>query len=403
MIMKKFEAPTENEAIIKGQAELGSQAEVVKTKKVMPSGIFRFFKKPYYEVTMALEERDFIEDINKKKPVMESENTQKQQNVSSKVDLVVDDNVVIEKRSNEISDMLNQQVHHSMEQNNIFTENKEENSKDGSKDDNVNVKALKLIYNKLLESEVDEKYANELINEIEASLKRESDVKSILAGVYQKIILKLGEPYELTKNEDKTKVIFFVGPTGVGKTTTIAKIAARIKLTDKKKVALITADTYRISAVEQLKKYAEIIDIAVRVVYTPDEIAEAIESFKEFDYILVDTAGRSHKNEEQIEELHEYLKKAKTVENIDIDTILVLSATTKYRDLLAITSAYGAMQDYYLLFTKLDETSAYGNILNIRLSTGAGLTYFTMGQNVPEDIEKVNVQWLTVQIIGGNE
>jgi flagellar biosynthesis protein FlhF len=117
----------------------------------------------------------------------------------------------------------------------------------------------------------------------------------------------------------------------------------------------------------------------------------------------VDTAGRSHKNEEQIKELSEYLAAVKKVKTVDMDTILVLSATTKYKDLIQIVSSYDFADDFRLLFTKLDETSAYGNILNIKLQTGAGLTYFTMGQNVPDDIEKVNVQWLARQIIGGNE
>lgn len=397
MIVKKFEAPTENEAVMKAKAELGSQAEVLKTRKMEKRGLFRLLKKPYYEVTVALEEKDFVEDINRKRPTMTP--------VQKTPDLVADDAALemqamkSEQKTNEISELLRNQVNHGLAQEEILSM---DTTGESARDDNANVKALKLIYNKLLESEVDEKYANSLINEIESSLKRESDVKSILAGVYQKVILKLGEPYEIKKTENP-KVVFFVGPTGVGKTTTIAKIASRLKLSDKKKVALITADTYRISAVEQLKTYAEIIGINVKVVYTPDEIPQAIKDFMTCDYILVDTAGRSHKSDEQIQELNEYIKAAESVKNVDIDTILVLSAATKYRDLLAITSVYDLMKGYYLLFTKLDETSAYGNILNIRLNTGAGLTYFTTGQNVPEDIEKVNVQWLARQIIGGNE
>lgn len=397
MIVKKFEAPTENEAIMKARAELGSQAEVLKTRKLESKGFWHLFKKTSYEVTVALEEQAFAKDINKKRPTMAQ--------VQPALDLLADDDILekqaiqSEQRANDISDRLKNQVSHSLTQEEIFSE---DTNRDSIRDDNANVKALKLIYNKLLESEVDEKYANALINEIESSLKRESDVKSILAGIYQKIILKLGEPYGIEK-KDNPKVVFFVGPTGVGKTTTIAKIASKLKLSDKKRVAFITADTYRISAVEQLKTYAEIIDIDVKVVYTPDEISQAIRDFMAYDYILVDTAGRSHKNEEQIQELCDFLKEAENVENVDIDTILVLSATTKYRDLLAITSEYDLIKGYYLLFTKLDETSAYGNILNIHLNTGAGLTYFTTGQNVPEDIEKVNVQWLARQIIGGNE
>lgn len=400
MIVKKFEAPTEQEAIMKAKTELGSQTEVLKTRKMEPRGFLRFLKKPYYEVTVALEEMEFIQDINKNKPTMP---VQKPVQPAPQLELLADDTsfeqaILSEQRANNISDRLKNAVDYSISKNELFSKDTSETIKD----DNANVKALKLIYNKMLENEVDEKYANSIINEIEVSLKRESDMKSILAGVYQKIILKLGEPYEIQK-KDNQRVVFFVGPTGVGKTTTIAKIASKLKLYEKKKVALITADTYRISAVEQLKTYAEIIDIDVRVVYTPDEIPKAIKDFVGYDFVLVDTAGRSHKNEEQVKEMSEYLAAAMTVKDIDIDTILVLSATTKYRDLLSITEIYSVIPNFYLLFTKLDETAAYGNILNIRLKTEAVLTYFTIGQNVPEDIQKANVQWLAKQIIGGNE
>jgi flagellar biosynthesis protein FlhF len=402
MIVKKFEAPTENEAILKAKEELGSQAVVLNSKKRVPKGLFRLVRKESYEITAALEERDFIQDINKNKPTMPKKEGPKPQ-----IDILADDEPTqrtipsaVEKKVSDIHEILNNQFGREIKENRFHEFSGEEPVKEES--DNANVKALKLIYNKLLESEVDEKYANSLIGEIQDSLKRESDVKSILAGVYQKIILRLGEAYDIS-NEGRPKVVVFIGPTGVGKTTTIAKIASKLKLTDHKRVALITADTYRISAVEQLNTYAEIIDVEIKVVYTPEEMTKAIRSFKEYDYILVDTAGRSHKNEEQIKELSEYLAAVKKVKTVDMDTILVLSATTKYKDLIQIVSSYDFADDFRLLFTKLDETSAYGNILNIKLQTGAGLTYFTMGQNVPDDIEKVNVQWLARQIIGGNE
>ena len=120
--------------------------------------------------------------------------------------------------------------------------------------------------------------------------------------MYQKIILKLGEPRTISLG-DKPKVIFFIGPTGVGKTTTIAKIASHFKLEKYTKVAFITSDTYRIAAVEQLNTYASIIDCPVNVAYSPDEMDECLDEFKTYELILVDTAGRSHKSEEQMEEL----------------------------------------------------------------------------------------------------
>lgn len=403
MIVKKFEAPTENEAILKAKEDLGSQAIVLSSKKLVPKGLFRLFRKESYEITAALEEREFIKEVNQKRP-----SADKTFAPAKNLDILAEDlfektktaqEYAVEKKVSDINHLLNVQFGKDMDSTR-FSQISEPVVSD--ENDNANLRALKLIYNKLMESEVDEHYANAIIEEIGSSLKRESDVKSILAGVYQKIILRLGETYDLS-NHEKTKVLLFVGPTGVGKTTTIAKIASKLKLSDHKKVAFITADTYRISAVEQLNTYAEIIDVAIKVVYTPAEMTEAILSFADYDYVLVDTAGRSHKNLEQINDLQAYLDEVNQIESIDLDTILVLSITTKYKDLLDITAAYDFVKNYYLLFTKLDESTAYGNILNIKLHTGAGLTYFTMGQNVPDDIEQVNVQWLAKQLIGGNE
>lgn len=174
--------------------------------------------------------------------------------------------------------------------------------------ENANFKFLQLIYKKMVDNEVDAKYADEIIGDIGASLKKESNIDSILAAVYQKIILKLGEPRTI-KQTDKPKVIFFIGPTGVGKTTTIAKIASHFKLEKYTKVAFITSDTYRIAAVEQLNTYASIIDCPVSVAYSADEMDECLDEFKNYELILVDTAGRSHKSEEQMEELDDLIAK----------------------------------------------------------------------------------------------
>ena len=165
---------------------------------------------------------------------------------------------------------------------------------------------------------------------------------------------------------------------------------------------MITADTYRIAAVEQLNTYAGILDVPVSVIFTPEELVEAIKKYSEYELIFVDTAGRSHRNTEQLGELEELLM---TTENagleVNIDKFLVLSATTKYRDLLNIADAYKDIKDVRLLFTKLDETNAYGNILNIRAHTGAPLSYVTSGQAVPEDISVVDVQELAKRLLTG--
>lgn len=189
------------------------------------------------------------------------------------------------------------------------------------------------------------------------------------------MILKLGQPEVISLTKNKPKVVFFIGPTGVGKTTTIAKIASRFKVEQEKKVALLTADTYRIAAAEQLRTYANILDTPLSIIYTPEDIGKEIEKFADYDLVLVDTAGFSHKNDGQREDMKRLLKNLPA--QYERQIYLVLSATTKYKDLIEITDIYDEFCDFHLIFTKLDETSAYGNILNIKLHTGAQLSYVT--------------------------
>ena len=165
---------------------------------------------------------------------------------------------------------------------------------------------------------------------------------------------------------------------------------------------MITADTYRIAAVEQLNTYANILDVPVNVVYTPAEIVPNVMALMHHDMVFIDTAGRSHKNVEQREEIIEMINLVKQAGlDVDIEIFLVLSVTTKYKDLVAIVNAFKSLEDKKLLFTKLDETNALGNVLNIRWYTDAPLSYTTYGQNVPDDIEKVDVQKLAKHLLGG--
>ena len=268
--------------------------------------------------------------------------------------------------------------------------------------ENVNYKFLQLIYNKLIDNEVDSRYADEIIGEIENSLKKESNLDSILSAVYQKIILKLGKPKTITLG-DKAKVIFFIGPTGVGKTTTIAKIASSFKIEKEAKVAFITADTYRIAAVEQLNTYASIIDCPVSVVYSVEDMNRSLSEYKDYDLILVDTAGRSHKAEAQMDELKAFIAEvAQREDEFDFECYLTLSMTTKYKDLRNIADKYDDV-DWAVIFTKLDETCSLGNILNVRMLTDRQLSYTTSGQNVPDDIEDINEQGVAKQLLGGGE
>lgn len=437
MIVKKFQAPTETEAIIKAREELGNGAVVLSVKTLKQRGIFRLFKKDVVEVTAALDEKEFaaqIKDTSAKpqfhvdrdssgnytaRSSYASNASAKDSRTNSSINYVADEKVDIMPESTVIEeklDSLHNLLRNQMEKDDSFTKEFSRDigqpqptaymqaKKQLKERENTNFKSLQLIYNKLLENDVAEEYVNEIIGEIESSLKKESTIDSLLSGVYQKIILKLGEPKTITIGGKKPKVVFFIGPTGVGKTTTIAKLASKFKMDHQANVAFITADTYRIAAVEQLNTYASIIECPVSVVYTADEMQITLDKYKDRDLILVDTAGRSHKAEEQMLEIIDFVQSTiKNKTEFEYEVYLTLSVTTKYSDLKKITSAYEDIPNFRIIFTKLDETSSLGNILNIRLLTNAALSYTTSGQDVPTDIEVVNEQRLAKQLLGGNE
>lgn len=422
MIVKKFQASTETEAIMKAKEELGSKAVVLNVKTMKQRGIFKVLKKDVVEITAALEEDEFMNGINNRNQKALQEHS------GNKINLVADEKVevkpetaVIEQKLDSLHSLLQSQMNlgafdsEFKNMNKGAGEEKEVRAKDEETDaasnlgqqvakerENANVKFLKLIYKKLIDNEVDEKYADRIIGEIEGSLTKESNIDSILAAVYQKIILKLGEPVGI-KPGDKPKVVFFIGPTGVGKTTTIAKLASLFKLEDHARVAFVTSDTYRVAAVEQLNTYASILDSPISVVYSADELEAALKEYEDFDLILVDTAGRSHKCNDQMSELGDLLERMRLLaDRFDVEKYLTLSVTTKYRDLINITERYKDVDDWSIIFTKLDETCCLGNILNIRLLTNAPLSYTTSGQNVPNDIEIINEQALAKQLLGGS-
>ena len=182
-------------------------------------------------------------------------------------------------------------------------------------------------------------------------------------------------------NQRGCHIVALIGPTGVGKTTTLAKIAARFVLEQGVDAALITADTYRISAVEQLKTYSDIIGLPLEIVYTPQELQTALHKFRQKDLVLIDTAGRSQHNEFQMKELVDFL-----AANPRIERHLVMSATTKNRDAADILEKFSVCEPDCIVFTKTDETASVGMILNLLYRKEIALSFLTNGQSVPDDI-----------------
>ncbi|EDM23983.1 flagellar biosynthesis protein FlhF [Caminibacter mediatlanticus] len=189
------------------------------------------------------------------------------------------------------------------------------------------------------------------------------------------------------------KILMFVGPTGVGKTTTIAKLAARYayKLSTRHKVGIITLDTYRIGAVEQLMTYAKMMKLPIETVVDPNDFEEALNSLRHNDYILIDTVGSSQHDKEKIEKLNSFLKVDSFAE---INVNLVLSAVTKYEDLIDIYKNFSILPIDTFVFTKLDETKSYGNVFSLLLDTKKPISYFSIGQEVPDDLIVANADYL---------
>ena len=403
MIIKKFQAKTEREAVELAKKELGEGVVVMNAREVRPRGLFSFLKSSVMEVTVALEEeieRPPEPPVPKKEisaPIVPGSIWEKDEVLRDTMPRE-DTGKVIEQKLESLQSLIEKRIRMEEEKPGRTEEDKE--IKDSNVSDEI-MTFMKLLYNTMIDNEVKEVHANQIIEEIEKNSTPHMQLDFALSTVYQKMILKFGQPQLITEGERKPKTVFFIGPTGVGKTTTIAKIASKFCVEEKKKVALLTADTYRIAAAEQLRTYAGILEIPFRIIYAPEEIAQAIDEFKTYDYILIDTAGHSHQNEEQKQSTRALLNG--TEDKTDKEVYLVLSATTKYRDLTRIADAYKEITDYKLIFTKLDETTALGNLFNLKLYTGAPLSYVTCGQNVPDDIRPFNPQSTVKQILSINE
>lgn len=420
MVIKKYIAKTEDAAVELAREELGKDVVIMNVKKNHPRGIAKLFRRESVEVTAAVDEIVSGEmskespDFSKLQEAMQGEvqpapdskaalAQAAKEALAEKNQIILEEetapediptgtesgNNAIEQKLQDLQQLLEKQ---------IASPPKEEEQREEKKPDK-NKAYLRLIRSQMENNEVEETYIEQILDEIEGSIKKDSSLDNILSGVYQKIVLKIGRPHLIDLHAKKKKYVFFIGPTGVGKTTTIAKIASMMKLSGKVKVALVTSDTYRIAAVEQLKTYANILGVPLNVVYSSEEMTGIMDELKEYDLVLIDTAGRSHNNKEQKEDIHRLLE---TVPEPEREVFLVMSATTKYRDLVKISQAYSEITKYNLIFTKLDETDAIGNVFNIRMLTGAPLSYMTWGQNVPDDIGKVDAQKMAKQLLGGN-
>jgi flagellar biosynthesis protein FlhF len=252
------------------------------------------------------------------------------------------------------------------------------------------------LFAELLDADLGEDLARELVERIRCEAPGAEWADPLLAKArIARIIeadIRIAGPIAVTPG--RRRLAALVGPTGVGKTTTIAKLAANYRLKEKRRVGLITVDTYRIAAVEQLRTYAEIIDLPMQVVSTPREMRQAVRQLGDLDLVLMDTAGRSPRDEVKIQELKAFLTEAGADE-----VHLVLSAVASGRSLEQIAERFAAVGTTALVLTKLDEASTLGNVLPVLRSSKLPLSYLTNGQNVPDDIETADVHRLARLIL----
>ena len=358
-----------NEAMTRIRYELGKEAVIISQRKIRKPGFAGFFSKKSIEVTAAVE--NMLKNDNTS--VVNDDNS-----VKESIEAIKQIKQVIKNGTNdmEASSDLVKEIHEMREMmSSIISSKTIERTPRKTK-----------LQSKLAQADINDTVSKKIQTRIKNNVdKIEEDEKLKLA--IEKII-----PIASVKMEGR---VILVGPTGVGKTTTIAKLAGKLALVDKKKVGLVTIDTYRIGAIEQLKTYAEIMELPFKVVITLKEMEAALNSMKQCDVILIDTTGRSSKNAMQISELRAFVEKVNT-KNIH----LVISSTTKNNDVEAIVNGYKVLNYSNLIITKLDETSTYGSILNILDYAKKPLSFVTTGQNVPDDIKNLTAVEISNLVLG---
>jgi flagellar biosynthesis protein FlhF len=252
-------------------------------------------------------------------------------------------------------------------------------------------------YMKLVQNHVDEELAGDIMRPLRKQIRTEhltnaAFVRDKIVEHIEKLIPTAGPIAR--KKPSGPHVVALIGPTGVGKTTTIAKLAADLKLNKNQRVGLITLDTYRIAAIDQLKKFATILEVVVRVVGSSDDVREAVASMADCDYILIDTAGRSPRDSMKISELKNMLGAAGPDE-----VHLVLSATASDGCVELAIEKFGDVRFDKVIFTKLDEASSVGVVLNVVTKLNKPLSYVTTGQDVPNDIEVGDGRKLAMRVL----
>ena len=366
MKMKKYIAPSIAEAMKSIRAELGEDAVIINSKVVESKKFFGLIKQKHFEVLAGI---DQIEMQPKSEHLPDLSFEVKRKEMTPKLsEPQVDSSEELKKELADLKSMVK-----SIQRQSVETNYPEQ---------------IVAIIEFVKEQELSDELITEISDELFAHYKKfDGDVSQ--KDLWQKV-----EHFLKTKLDDlpigglsyDKKFINVVGPTGVGKTTTIAKIAARSVLEKKKKIGFITTDTYRIAAIEQLKTYANLLQAPIEIVYNSNDYKNAIEKLSHLDLVFIDTAGRNYKEEKYVDDLKQMI-------NFDeeVESFLVLSLTSKEKDMERIIEQFKDISIDKFIFTKIDETNTIGTMYNLMIKYNKGLAYYTDGQEVPEDIKEANL------------
>ena len=382
MLVKRYHANDMQQAMDTVIKELGSDAVILNSRKVRKKGLKNLFRKPVLEVMVAYDPAN-VPAVKKLNLPQNSYNynTEKTQKEKEKAAEKINSEQLerLDKRIDSIDSMLSD-----------FIEKFSFVKRDITYDYPEDVQELLL---KMIDNQVREELAHSLAKETELMLRKQPGTSA--AEILEHLILEqLGKPAPILHKKFTQKVILVLGPTGVGKTTTIVKLAADFSVKQKKKTGIINTDTFRIGAQEQLQTYADIMGIPLQVVYRSDELEEALDNMADRDIIFIDTAGKRPGDEQHREDILDIVRLLKPE-----DILLCLAATTGFASIKEMTDTYGFIDNYRLLITKLDETKYRGPLLNISWYTQKPLAYVTTGQNVPDDIEIIDVESIAKQIV----
>lgn len=413
MKVKIFKADNMQDAINQVKLALGRDAIILHVKKYNEGGFFGKFGKEKLEVVAGIEETPPIKSL----PVMEPLSIMNRESIKTTIpkrNTKETNNLreINSKENNNLREINSKIVYNGMgdfqkEQSKEVRDLKEEITKlaalvekavnkpnDYYKEDKSIVNTVNTVEEYLRGKDL----SNEIIEQIVQRIKiknlsldiKNSSVQNIIKVFLEKLLIKM------TTNNSLKRHIVFIGPTGVGKTTTLAKMAAQFIFEEQKNVAFVTADTYRIAAVDQVKTYADILNAKLKIVYSSEDMKMALTNFADKDYVFIDTAGRSQYNSVHISELKNLLEAFS-----DIESYLVISATTSSSEAIKIVENFSVCNPKNIIFTKTDETSNISVIFNVAYRfPNISLAYITNGQAVPDDIEVANPSKMVDSLVG---